>query len=346
MTRPTVTGVIATRDQEAFIREAVLSLLDEVDELIVVDDGSRDGTAMILAESRTPHLRVIRHEESAGVSQSFNEAVALATSDIVLIQGGDDRSLPGRARLQADALQDPRVILVHSRPIIINGVGRILPAEAAGEFLGAPDDADPLQYLFERGNFICAPAVAFRRSDYLDLGGFTPGIDLLQDLALWLAMVSKGEFLRLDQPVVEYRKHGKNLSREILGRGSPRQRRHAAELDAVLSRFIANADRGTLERLAHGARHDLPSWGALSDDNCRTLLLLHHPLKQLVRRGLADLFDMLGRDQGAEALAKLGLGLSDLAVFAVLADHENQEGISQATRVSWTLATLQSQSER
>ncbi|MBK5237548.1 MAG: glycosyltransferase [Actinomycetales bacterium] len=346
MTKLSVTGVIATRDQATFIREAVLSLLTEVDELIVVDDGSHDATWQVLLECSAPHLRLIRHDVSKGVSHSFNEAVALASSDVILIQGGDDRSLPGRALSQATVLLDPEVVLVYSRPIVINGAGRVLPPESAGEFLGPAENSDPLHYFFYQGNFICAPSVAVRRQDYLTFGGFPPGIDLLQDFGLWLAMVARGKFVRLDRPVVEYRKHGTNLSRESMGRGSSRQRRYAAEMDAVLSRFVATADRATLERLARGVGHGLPSWAPLDDSDCRTLLLLNHPLKQLVRRGLANLFDMLAREDGDEAFAHLGLDIEDLNRFAVLADHENRDEVTRAARVSTRLTQLQSQSER
>ena len=346
MTKLSVAGVIATRDHAPFIREAVLSLLSEVDELIVVDDGSQDSTWQELQACSAPHLRLIRHDSSRGVSHSFNEAVGHATSDIILIQGGDDRSLPGRGDSQAEVFADPDVILAHSFPVVINVTGRVLPSESAGEFLGPAENTDPLDYLFVRGNFICAPSVALRRKDYLAFGGFPVGIDLLQDLALWLPLAAQGKFVRLDRPVVEYRKHGTNLSRESMGKGSARQRRYAAELDAVLSRFVATADRGTLERLVHGAGQNLPTGAALNDGDCRTLLMLSHPLKQLVRRGLAKLFEMLAEESGEQSLAGLGLQLQDLNRFAVIADHDNRDDVTQATRVSTRLTQLQSQSER
>jgi glycosyltransferase involved in cell wall biosynthesis len=346
MTRLSVTGVIATRDQAFFIREAVLSLVSQVDELIVVDDGSRDATWQELQACSAPHVRLIRHDSSRGVSHSFNEAVGLATSDIILIQGGDDRSLPGRGKSQAQAFNDPDVVLSYSRPVVINGTGRVLPPESAGEFQGPPEGYDPLEYLFVRGNFICAPSVALRRGDYLTFGGFPLGIDLLQDFALWLPLAARGKFVRHEQPVVEYRKHATNLSRESMGTGSARQRRHAAELDAVLSRFVMTTPRSTLERLARGAGQDLPAWSSLSDGDCRTLLLLNHPLKQLVRRGLAHLFDMLASGGGEEALAGLGLALDDLNRFAVIADHENRGDVTAAARASLRLTQLQTQLER
>jgi UDP-2-acetamido-3-amino-2,3-dideoxy-glucuronate N-acetyltransferase len=76
------------------------------------------------------------------------------------------------------------------------------------------------------------------------------------------------------------------------------------------------------------------------------LLLLNHPLKQLVRRGLGHLFDMLATEGGEEALASLGLIPEDLNRFAVIADHENRGDVTSAARVSRRLLQLQSLSER
>jgi glycosyltransferase involved in cell wall biosynthesis len=206
-------AVIATFNQERYIAEAVASLAPQVDEVIVVDDASSDGTRAVLDALTIPNLVVLSNQHQLGVSRSFTRAVDRASSEILVIQGGDDRSLDSRVKAQVGVLRDPSVSLAYSVPTVINGGGQRMPPELSAEFLIGIDADDPLDFLFFEANFICAPSVAMRRADYLALGGFPAGLDLLQDYALWLQLAAVGSFHRLPTPGVEYRKHGSNLSR-------------------------------------------------------------------------------------------------------------------------------------
>jgi len=333
MTIPTTAGLIATLDQELFIAEAVLSLAEQCDEVIVVDDASTDATPDIVEALALPNVTLVRNSERGGVSRAFNAAAALATSHVLLIQGGDDRSLPHRAAVQAAALQDESVMLVHSAPTVIDGVGRTLPSELASEFLAKPDEVDALEFLYFSSNYICAPAVALRRADYLSLGGFRPGLDLLQDFALWLLLGDAGEILDLETPVVEYRKHGANLSREYVGLDSPKRRRLAAEMEFTLDWFTAIASTGTLGKLASHAGMDAGWFAALDRADQVALIQLAHQQKIVNRRGLSHLFRLAGEREGEARLAALGLTSGDLGRLSTLADHNNLEDVGRALAV-------------
>jgi glycosyltransferase involved in cell wall biosynthesis len=327
MTR--VAGVIAAHNQERYIREAVLSLRAEVDELVVVDDGSRDGTSVVLADLEgSADIRVLRHDEPRGVSVAYNHAVESVDADVLLIQGGDDVTLPGRRAASVAALADASVTLVHSLPRVIDGAGSVLPDEAAGEFFVELAPSELLSRLFNIGNYVCAPSAAVRRVDYVAAGGFPPGIDLLQDYALWLELAVHGAFHRTPEPLVEYRKHGSNLSREYVGVDSDRRRRYFAELAWIRDRFVDRASADVLHRLRPlpPAPPDGEPW---TRDELALLLRLGHSDRPLVRRGLADLFD-LAVAHGDEGLKRLGLTRRDLDRLASIADHE---GLGQLGRV-------------
>jgi hypothetical protein len=340
MTVPSTAAIVATMNHERYVAEAIASLIDQVDEIVVVDDASTDGTAEVLAAITSPVLTVLRNETRLGVSRSFNRAAEHARSDVLLIQGGDDRSLPDRAARQATALARPGVALTSSRPHVIDGAGRRLPAEVGAEFAIKPAEVPALPFLFFGANYICAPAAAVRRSDFLRLGGFRPGLDLLQDYALWLDLAAEGDIDVDDEPVVEYRKHASNLSREYVGFDAPRQRRLTAEWDHLLGRFLAHAAPDTLDALAQHAGIDQQRWGALDPDRRRTLILLSHPNPLMVRRGLSDLFTIAGDPGGDQALDEMGLGFGDLAAFATRADHRDLGAVARAMSVSRDLDAL------
>jgi glycosyltransferase involved in cell wall biosynthesis len=335
-------GIIATFNQQQYIAEAILSLASQVDELIVIDDCSTDATQEVIASLNLPGLVSLRNETQLGVSGSYARAVDRASGDILLIQGGDDRSLPGRAAAQAAAFADPEVTLVHSLPVVINANGARLPDELAAEFLIGGGSSDPLAFLLFEANYICAPAAAIRRRDYLKFGGFRAGLDLLQDYGLWLQLASAGKFVCLDEPVVEYRKHGSNLSREYVGVDAPKQRRLSAEREFIRNHFLATAAKPVLARLAHAKDVDLTWFAGLTRAEMVALIQLSHDDKLVFRRGLAYLFEVAGSPSGSEQLARLRLTLADLTSFSITADHDNLEDVGRSLAAVQSLRRLSS----
>lgn len=339
----TTAGIVATYNQAQYVEEAVRGFANQVDEVIVVDDSSADDTPAVLAAIRDiPGLRVLRNDHRLGVSRSYRRAVESTTADLLLIQGGDDRSLPGRAEASVRALGDPEVGLVFSIPTVIDESGRALPEWAGEEFAAGASVDDALGFLFFRANYICAPSVALRRIDFLAHGGFRAGLDLLQDYDLWLALASTSRVHRIEQPLVEYRKHGTNLSREYVGIDSVRQRRLVAEDEAVRTAFLARADDSVLERLASYAGLDAAAFSGLPRADRECLIRLEHPDRVMVRTAVSHLFRLAGEPDGEARMAAMGLGLDDLERFAVRADHENRGAVAQALGVANRLESQQS----
>jgi glycosyltransferase involved in cell wall biosynthesis len=98
----TITPVLNT---EKYIGEAVDSILAQTrpaDEIIVVDDGSTDGTPAIL-HSYGDRIRVIR-QDNAGQPSALNAGVAAATGDAFAFLDADDLWMPDKLRLQEEAL--------------------------------------------------------------------------------------------------------------------------------------------------------------------------------------------------------------------------------------------------
>ena len=114
---PTLTVAMPARDSERFIGEAIASVLRQtgVDfELIVVDDGSTDGTGAVVESFDDPRLRLIRNPVSRGIAACHNRVLDESRSPFVAHVDSDDLILPGAlAALIAKLHSDPRLGQVH-----------------------------------------------------------------------------------------------------------------------------------------------------------------------------------------------------------------------------------------
>jgi|GEM_PF-2553703 len=243
-------GVIASFNQIEFIEEAIVNLVGQVDELIVVDEQSQDGTyeKLIDLEGRFSTLRVIKPMYKLGVSGACNLAANEARGDILIFQGGDDVSTKHRSETQIAILSDPKVSIAYSLPTIINRYSQVLPNSVGMEFFREQTYADVLAELFFIGNFICAPSVAMRRADFIELGAFQINVDYFQDYGLWLKAAEIGNFVKSEVPVVSYRKHSKNLSKIDYSK-SVINRRRDFEINHVLDFFLMSISSESLSGL-------------------------------------------------------------------------------------------------
>lgn len=125
--RPTVTAIIIFLNERAFLEDAVRSVLEQshpVAELLLVDDGSSDGStelAVRLAERYSDRIRYLCHpsHSNRGMSASRNLGLARATGDYVGFLDGDDVWLPDKLAQQLDILErEPEAGLVYGRTLI------------------------------------------------------------------------------------------------------------------------------------------------------------------------------------------------------------------------------------
>jgi GT2 family glycosyltransferase len=105
---PLVSVITPTYSRAALLPRAIASVLsqDFIDlELIVVDDGSNDGTQEVLAGIKDPRLSCIRFDQNRGIGAARHEAVSRARGELIAFVDSDDVWLPGKLRFQVEVLQ-------------------------------------------------------------------------------------------------------------------------------------------------------------------------------------------------------------------------------------------------
>ncbi|HIM23496.1 MAG TPA: glycosyltransferase family 2 protein, partial [Verrucomicrobia bacterium] len=106
MTSPLVSVVLPMRDAAATVERAMRSILDSTLrelELIVIDDGSGDGSAEVIRQIPDPRLRLIQ-QEALGVCAATNRGTAEATAPVIARMDADDFSHPARLEKQLSLL--------------------------------------------------------------------------------------------------------------------------------------------------------------------------------------------------------------------------------------------------
>ena len=206
----TVSVVVAAYQAEAWIEEALDSILIQTrqpDEVIVVDDGSTDGTSAKL-EGYSDRVTIIRRG-NGGCPAAFNTGFAAAQGDFVAMCGSDDIWEPNKLEWQMGTIrQHPEVDVLFGHAKLI---GRIEGDHARPPATGLLDGMELRKALFGELS-VCAPSVVIRRSLFDRLGPFVENFGA-DDYEYWLRCLRAGAQFYYDPRVVLlYRQHETNLS--------------------------------------------------------------------------------------------------------------------------------------
>ena len=215
---PTLSVALITYNQEAFVAEALHSLLTQDHpgfELVLADDASTDRTREVieatLAAYPHPHIRVVRAYRPAngGVLNNVNGAMAACTGEVIVAAAGDDISEPMRLRVIEEAFLDPTVQLVCTNYQKVDVWGRPFgtppPKPAGGRF------SHRTHPRFYGGAPVCGATAAYRASLFHDFGPMQMGTHG-EDNCYWIRALLRGVIHYDDRPLLRWRQHGANLS--------------------------------------------------------------------------------------------------------------------------------------
>jgi len=260
---PRVSVLVATYNAAPFVRATVASVLSQTYtdlEVIVVDDGSTDGTVEVLgAYAGHPRVRLDR-QTNAGPSAAFNRARSLAGGQLLAVLDGDDLCWPERIERQVRFLDDhPKVGLVGTGARLVNENG--VPF---GVLRYPCADAAIRQHIWrgERGPHpaFCGASMMFRAEAMDSAGGWVNTYKTAQDTDVILRVAERTQIANLSDVLYDYRIHGAQISQDAAlekaaaryaVREAARSRRRG---EAVPAWCISPPSRAELEHLLSDAR--------------------------------------------------------------------------------------------
>lgn len=182
-------------------------------ELIVTEDGSRDGAEALVqafAESVSQPVRYMRHEINRGLPATRNSGIAASQCEIIALLDADDLWEPEHLETTVAKLLDAGADLAHSGSLLFDSeTGAELEVRAPSP---AAIETFPLS-LF-KGDYIIQPSsVVFRKQLWDRAGGFDPSFRYVEDRDMWLRCAREGgRFVYSGAATCRYRKHGEALS--------------------------------------------------------------------------------------------------------------------------------------
>jgi glycosyltransferase involved in cell wall biosynthesis len=227
-----VTALITAYNCERFIGEAVDSALaqdyDGPLDVLVIDDGSTDGTAAELA--RRPGARVI-HQPNAGYVAATERGVAEATGDLIALLDGDDAWPADKLRRQTAALGNAG--LVYGDMTVIDAQGTVLDDSWLGDAKPPRTLADWLQ-----GNAATSSSIVLRAELARRWCPLPRGL-VFVDWYFAIRAALESRVVYLPEPRTLYRFHGENMS---LGSSGPKLEQQLREALAFQRHFLRRSD--------------------------------------------------------------------------------------------------------
>jgi glycosyltransferase involved in cell wall biosynthesis len=206
-----ISVVIPSYNRKHSLARALQSVLDQespVDEIILVDDGSSDGSGAMV-EQTFPGVKILR-QENLGVSAARNRGIEAARFDWIALLDSDDSWLPCKiATIRQAHRQQPDFVLFHSDEIWVRNGLRVNPMVKHRKSGG---------WIFEQCLPLCAisPSASVMKKTVLEsLGMFDETLPACEDYDLWLRLCHRYPVHYLDQPlIVKYGGHADQLSRQ------------------------------------------------------------------------------------------------------------------------------------
>ena len=207
---PLLSVVMPTYNGERYLLPALESLLPQLDdgvELVVVDDGSTDGTVELVERlTRGTATRILRPGRMGNWVAATNLGLREARSEWACFLHQDDLWLPGRvAQLQEALTTAPGALVVHDTRFI-DPLGATLGHWTLPLPAGDVDPAEFTERLLVQ-NFVSINAGTFRRAVALEQGGLDERLWFSADWDLWLRMAGRGPVRVLREELGAYRVH-------------------------------------------------------------------------------------------------------------------------------------------
>lgn len=304
MDNPLVTVIVAAYNAEDYLQETLKTILSQDYsplEVIVVDDGSTDGTADIV-KSFGHHVQYQYQKNSGSCSSPRNHGLQLAKGNYVTFFDADDLMLPGKISRQVAELQaNPDAVFCVGNYRNFTGETR-----SADHFSTCPAlvpylqesngasfllKADECRKILIQENFTIASSPLFRTSVVVSQKGFNTDLKACEDFDLIYRTATYGKSIVIPEILFERRLHATNMSGDsermlrnlIASRSSLADYEENSELAKLLSQRAQRYRRDLQTCLINNGRLDTAF--ALFKETLppRSISDLHHDIRQGIK---------------------------------------------------------------
>jgi glycosyltransferase involved in cell wall biosynthesis len=203
---PLVSVVIPTKDRRPLLARAVAAARSQQDvelEVVVVDDGSADGTTEFVRSLDDANVRGIRHDTARGVSRARNAGIEAARGEWVALLDDDDVWAPDKLAIQLRALEETGADWACTGAVAVDPALQVLTAHVP-----PPSDVDVARlFLAENRLGSGASCVVARTSLFRQLGGFDGSFSQLADHEMWIRLALGGLMVSVARPLIGYVVH-------------------------------------------------------------------------------------------------------------------------------------------
>jgi len=237
-----ISVVIPTFNRLIYLERAIKSVLNQtisVNEIIIVDDGSDDGTSEFI-HSNYPNLKYI-FQSNSGVSAARNTGIKAASSNWIAFLDSDDAWVTNKIQKQITELElNPEMNFCHSNEIWIRNGREIKQKNTHKKFGGFIFDKCLDKCRISPSTVIC------RRSLLIKLNGFDEDLAICEDYDLWLRITSNNPVIYIEKPlIIKYGGHQDQLSRNSEGIESY----HIKSLEKLLKQDFPSEHRIAMENM-------------------------------------------------------------------------------------------------
>ena len=205
-----ISVIIPTFNRKKTLGRAIQSVFNQSlwpFEVLIIDDGSNDGTKEWVKES-FQDIKFI-YQNNQGVSSARNKGIKYASGDWIAFLDSDDEWLPNKLYEQVKAIElNPEINFFHTNEIWIRNGVRVNQMKKHKKYGG---------YIFEKCLDICrvSPSSSLIKKEIFDdIGMFDESLRVCEDYDLWLRIASKYPVVFLDTPLIyKYGGHGDQLSK-------------------------------------------------------------------------------------------------------------------------------------
>jgi glycosyltransferase involved in cell wall biosynthesis len=207
-----VSVVIPAYDAQRFIGAAIESVLSQSkppDEIVVVDDGSRDDTRAI-ANRFAPRVACITQRNS-GVAAARNRGVVATATEWIAFLDADDLWRPHKLERQLHAAQTSQADVVLCDLGLIDLEGRQLPQQPRATSL----DIEPLLLHRDEIPQGTSSTILVRRALFDEIGRYDEGLATMADWDLLIRLRLRTTFAHVAEPLALYRRYSGTMSRSV-----------------------------------------------------------------------------------------------------------------------------------